>query len=401
VPGLLLRAVGLAATALIAAPVVASPAGAVASWPGPRPMLSDWPQFQRGYYHDGHSEGGTAPNATQVATLHSDWTATGSSTANASGSPIVVNDAVYTGGGGLASRDVRTGALRWRSSVTGVQTTPAYDHGTVVVVAANAVVAVTAANGRVLWRHPLAGTASSSPTILDHRVFVGYRTASSYVVAAFGLADGSSLWTHSEDVTGTPGSVGSPSTDGKAVYASFGGGAAVVALDVATGAQKWSRVLDGAQSANVVDGYSTVVFRAVVYLGTSAGSVWALDRSNGATVWRSSAGQPVKRPLTATPTAIFALPAGAAQSIVGFSPVDGHRVWSYGPVATGSICVANGVLYTGNVAGGAAAVDALKLSDGHLVKRVTLSGTGTPTGPVISNSRVYVAYGSRLAALAP
>lgn len=125
---------------------------------------------------------------------------------------------------------------------------------------------------RTAWKLDTGGELYSSPAVADGLVFVG--TKSGYLLAV-DAATGEERWRQALDgyiIRSSPAVV-----DG-VVY--IGGGYTLYAFDAASGAQRWrfSTRYSGPSSPVVVDG--------VVYAGTQEGYVYAVDADTGHERWR-------------------------------------------------------------------------------------------------------------------
>jgi outer membrane protein assembly factor BamB len=392
--------------ALIAMLVIAMGPSAIAGtegWPGPPPAAGDWPQVMRGNHHLGLNRVETTLTPATVHGLSIAWTQPleVSGYAPASGSPIVVGPAVFVGGAAVVRRRVDTGALEWRTVIGGgIPTTPAYAHGIVVAtdVQANSVIAgLDASTGAVLWTRHVRGNVSSSPSISGGTVFVGFFRAGEYGVLALKLRNGAPRWRWTTS-DATFGLVSSPTTDGSGVYFSLGGGTRVVALDAATGAERWDLHLDSGNGWTM-DGMMVSVLGGRLYAGNVAGAVYSIDVATGHVVWRTDVGGPVYRPVAATPHAILAV--RDVESVVALSPADGSVLWTYTILGTMSpgVATAAGVVYVGANIRGAGRMDALSIRTGRRRARIDLVGTFEPMIPAVSAGRVFVAEWDSLMAL--
>ena len=376
----------------------------------------------RGSYHEGWNQAESALSAATVPSLTPVWnTQIGrSGFAPNSGSPIVVGKSLYVGGPDVSRRVASTGAVVWHTSGGSpsgkgdVLTTPAYDHGIVVAGMTQTnthdkVVALNAATGAVIWTRQLSGYAGASPSTANGLVYIG---VGENKVMALSLTNGSVKWTWS---TTNPdfGLVFSPTTDGKGVYFSTGGGTTVWALNAATGAQRWSRALDSGNGATF-DGFTVSLLGGRVYAGNIAGFVYSIDAQTGSILWRADVGGSVARAVIATPQAILTIPADAndvEDQVTALSPADGHMLWNYavsGEVSPG-VTTANGVVYLGwtDPRQTLSQIDALALTSGARLARIPLpapSGTDPAYEPepmAISSGRLYVARWHDLISLAP
>jgi alpha-tubulin suppressor-like RCC1 family protein/outer membrane protein assembly factor BamB len=224
----------------------------------------------------------------------------------------------------LQAFDARTGALEWVVGLPGqyaFSSAPTYRNGLVFVGGAGSggtVYAVSALDGRVLWRQSVANGDNSSPAVSDTGVYVSYACNQT---SAFAPATGAVLWRYSGPCSGGGGKttvlannrlwtrdyfgslilnastgalVGShgaevaPAFDGPVGF--FLSGGVLRANNAATQALLWSFSGDGNLSSApiVVNGY--------VYVGSTAGHIWALDKTTGLPVWDDSVGAPIARP---------------------------------------------------------------------------------------------------------
>ena len=174
-------------------------------------------------------------------------------------SPAVADGVVYwpyqtrygkASRGLLAAHDVKTGAVKWESPMTGATMsdgTPSVSGGRVYVgnETADRVIAYDAATGAQLWTATarLGGWQDASPTAVGGRVFIG----SNNRVIARDAVTGADLWQHqSPDASFIPQNAtpSAPAVVGNTLYMGFPNGR-VTALDVASGAVVWSVRLPG------------------------------------------------------------------------------------------------------------------------------------------------------------
>jgi len=146
----------------------------------------------------------------------------------------------------------------------------------------------------IAWKVPLPGNGNSTPIVWGEKVFVtcqvnGGKTRS---LNCFDRNTGKLLWQHrvafpQKETThsGNPFCSGSPTTDGKLVYASFGS-AGVVACDL-SGKVIWSR--DLGKLTHVFGPATTpVLYRNLLITHRGPGEpthIIALDKQTGKTVW--------------------------------------------------------------------------------------------------------------------
>ncbi len=231
---------------------------------------------------------------------------------------------VLTYSGILQALDARTGAIEWAVALPGqyaFSSAPTYRAGLVFAGGAGTggtVYGVSALDGRVLWTQPVANGDNSSPAVSDTGVYVSYACTQAY---GFAPATGAPLWHYAGPCSGgggkttvlsnnrlwtrdsSGGTVFNASTG--ALLASFGAGPApafdgqvgfflsggvLKARNAVSQALLWSFAGDGLLSTApiVVNGY--------VYVGSTAGHLWALDETTGLPVWDDNVGAPITYP---------------------------------------------------------------------------------------------------------
>jgi outer membrane protein assembly factor BamB len=256
------------------------------------------------------------------------------------------------------------GSLAWatRAGTGGV---PAAEGGEVFVAGEQdrAVHAYALDGGRPLWRAPAWPGAGTGPPGLwpalavpdAGRLFV----TSPWGVSALDASSGRSLWRHP-----LAGARSGLAVSGSGVYVVDGSGV-LHALDVATGAERWSRpVSDQPVLPSVGSGL-------VVVASLPAGQVVALDPQSGSPRW--SAG-PFASPvgLAVGPGVVY--DASGASGLVALDAITGQLRWSFvppsdvppgvGPEATTQSaidvgpCAQGDVVYVGNLRGRIFALDA-------------------------------------------
>src|SRR3954451_7107892 len=169
--------------------------------------------------------------------------------------PLYGHDLANTRDGGTAGPSV-TQALNLRP-VWSVQSTdgdftgtPVMADGTVVAVSQSATVfAINASTGALRWTRKRNQTANSTVAIAGGRVFVPLAKTNAPAIAALSLADGTVEWTSVVDASEGASLYGSPTVWNDTVYVRTSGvlgdpdlplRGAVVALDAATGAKRWT-----------------------------------------------------------------------------------------------------------------------------------------------------------------
>lgn len=263
--------------------------------------------------------------------------------ADASASPLVVDGLVIVGDStgvvhALAATD---GSTRWTLATDGPISGAAAADGEIAVVATKAgtAYAIDIPTGTTRWTTVVDGPVGSSIAIADGTVYLGAGPN----LIAIGLVDGRIRWTQAVSKVGR---IGTPTAAGGMVYAATGLDGSdrsvygVVALDAATGAQRWRFV---SPTRAVV--YTPAVVDGRAYIVGEDRRVTALDAANGTILWA-----------TATKEVNEAVPA-----------------------------IADGLVF---VAGNGGAMNALDAGTG--VIRWTVPYRGVPYGPTVVGGYVLV-----------
>jgi len=251
---------------------------------------------------------------------------------------VVVDGVVYLGTGDnyVYALDAVTGEKRWGFE-TGddVESSPTVTEGTVYIGSDDHYVyALDAGTGEERWRFQTGAWVQFSPAVADGVVYVG--SGDNYVYA-LGAATGEERWRFKTGYEGAIARLTSPAVADGVVYIG-GGDDYLYALDGVTGELRWRREMyDNVFSPPVVvDG--------VVYAGTWLGGLRALDAGTGDELWVSS------------------------------------------PSPSGSLAVADGVVYIGSD-GGAYAVDA---ATGEERWRFQTGAYGWASSPTVADAAVYI-----------
>ena len=217
-------------------------------------------------------------------------------------SPVVCEGAVYFAGGALYSLDAQTGEEIWRLE-TGGTTNVACENGTVYFGTTGGLYALDAQTAEEKWRY----AGSGYPAIANGTIYL--------VVGPTGLA-----WFAAED---------EPDTH-------------MVAIDAATGQEKWKVQIDAVTLPAVAEGK--------VYFGTSDGALCALDSSSGAKEWCFATSDVIlSSPSVAEGAVYFGTGFWATSDIGYLYAVDGQtgqELWRFsaGPILT-SPAINDGVVY--------------------------------------------------------
>ncbi|MFI0410035.1 serine/threonine-protein kinase [Actinomadura sp. 3N508] len=211
--------------------------------------------------------------------------------------------------GPIRAVGVRDGRTRWVADVS-PETGLAADSALVAAVNKTEVVGLDPRSGRKRWAHPLDLRDYLTYAFLvgDGFVFVGDREG---VLHALRAADGTLAWRKGRGPTWFNGS--SLISSGGVLYAD-GGHGSVVAIDPATGAERWSRFLDDDSELALAGG---TLFAACSHTGT----LYALNAADGRILWTHKA-QIDRDPVIAS-TAGLVFVGTRAGTVEAVAPPDG------------------------------------------------------------------------------
>jgi outer membrane protein assembly factor BamB len=262
--------------------------------------------------------------------------------------PVLAGDTLYVGAEDsnlnhvLAALNSADGSIRWTAPMSdSISSTPAISSDLIFVRDSKALHALRA-DGSPLWQLPIPegslASNESTPVIAGGVVYVGSGANAFYALDA---RSGAVLWR----VPLKAPVLSSPTVANGLVY--FGtsfGDAAVIALNIADGSQRW-RVVDG-DGTGAVDS-SPVVAAGTVYIGSDQGVVYALDAATGKARWQVIPDKQyfdaVKtQPIVANGVVYVAIRAAVTEvtKLWALSAQDGSTLWQYsGVTAYGSTSV--------------------------------------------------------------
>jgi uncharacterized protein (TIGR03382 family) len=256
--------------------------------PTAAPHDGDWPQVGGGPEHAGSADAIAPPLQISWSTPVGGTLALG--TPVVSGPFVVVATADRAAGdaGGLVALDLATGAVRWRVTTPyPITAAPAIDGDTVVATLGDGEVRGYAlADGAPRWQHAtatgidsLASALWAPPVIAGGVVFAGVEGR----FEALDVTTGEPVWSVDQHpVYPWLGSLAAPAVSGDSVLASFGRDDGVSAFRVATGERRW-------QAADVVAiNAAPVIVDGIAYVASATGDVVALDVASGARRWSRS-----------------------------------------------------------------------------------------------------------------
>lgn len=242
------------------------------------------------------------------------------------------------------------GVLQWRATLSSeVLASPVATASQVIVRCVDGnVYALNAENGQRLWRYQgsvpaLSLRGDSAPVIAGDNVLLGLANGR---IVSLSLYDGSVSWESNvvvaqgrTDLERMVDVDAAPLVADDTVYAVAYQGH-VVALSRLTGTQQWSRDI-GSYAGIAIDEHH-------LYVVDDENQLWALDRNNGASLWKSD--KLKYRDLTA--------PAPVQDAVV-VGDFEGYLHW-------------------------------LSLEDGHIIARRQVSGGGIRVAPIVINNMLYV-----------
>jgi outer membrane protein assembly factor BamB len=289
-------------------------------------VRTNWPQlgFDLARTFANPFENVIAPD--NVAKLHREWRYRLPSHQGFASSPVVTAGVVYVadGAGDLSAVEAATGDLRWQVTLDapyGIRS-PTVTTDTVYASSEYGVFALDRASGAVRWEFGLFEPASV--TVANELVYVGGYGG----LFALDAATGVEQWWQYMPMT-------VPAVAGDVLFVG-GRDEAVHALDALTGATLWRTDVDGVPAAPSVS-------NGIVY-ATAAGSVVALQASDGAPVWRYLTGD--TRYGLGTAVAGGRVFVGMPDGTYALNAGTGAFLWR-APVGGLTPALANGVVYVG------------------------------------------------------
>lgn len=266
-------------------------------------------------------------------------------------SPIAALNMLYIAStnGYLYALSQTSGAIVWRTylGIYLTDATPALEGKALFVsLHSTALEALNALTGEVQWTFEAGEKIQAPPLVVGSRVIF----ASLTTLWALDAASGRLLWKFHSGTAGWP-SIGSPTLAGNVVYAGLGTGTRLWALNVANGRVLWSFDTKDRITSEALVKADTV------YIATWHGSIFALNRNNGAKRW------------------VYSLNKVRNQDVV-----DGIG---------GSMALAGERLYLGDYRGLILCIDAVH---GKIIWSYATAGQVLAT-PVVTSGQVYVGSG--------
>lgn len=202
--------------------------------------------------------------------------------------PAVWSDTVYAGSssGELVALRAGTGELRWRKQVGAVSSRPAMDGGLMYLGTEDGtLICLDAQTGDEKWRYQSRGPIGQMPLISGNLVV--FSNEGDQVIALDSLS-GEFKWVYKADtpeentLRGHAGVAG----DGELFFTGFANGN-IVALRRDTGSVAWLQSLKGEATGFFDVDATPVLIDETLYVTSSSGGVYALDKTSGLVRWRT------------------------------------------------------------------------------------------------------------------
>ncbi|MEZ4368115.1 MAG: PQQ-binding-like beta-propeller repeat protein [Kofleriaceae bacterium] len=200
--------------------------------------------------------------------------------------PTVAGDTVYAGSysGGLLALDATTGAVRWRLKTAPISSAPLAYAGLLYVGTDNGrLLCLDAQTGVERWAFATTGAIGQQPQLTGELVIFANEAGE---VRALDALTGVSRWQYaSSDPMENPlrGHAG-VSIAGDLAFTGFADGT-MVALRTETGSLAWSASLRGDADKFIDVDATPIVLGEALYVVSSSGGVWSLDRATGRVRW--------------------------------------------------------------------------------------------------------------------
>ena len=272
--------------------------------------------------------------------------------AQAVASPTIGGDRIVVGlqSGQLVAYSAKDGKEVWRVEMHADQTIVA-DETLLVVAAGEMIHALDAADGKVLWKAPFGPV--TAPLLVQGGWVIA---ACAGQLAAFREIDGAKVWSHD-----SPPQHVRPTIEGNNLYVPLDEGR-LLALDLATGTERWSRFPAAGPLSEVL------ALPERVFVGAADKKFYAYDPDDGQLDWAPRFVSVVRGRPVADDSRVFIT--GTDNLIRAFDRRNGKLVWHagvpyrpYAPVLLGSALLVPGV---------AAEIRGFELGSGHPAGQIKL-----------------------------
>lgn len=242
--------------------------------------------------------------------------------------------------------------------------------------------------GTIIWRKKISSEALAPVVVDDTRVYVRGANGS---VTAFSVVDGSQLWTYSRDVPALSLRGNSPLIiDQTRVFAGLDNGR-IVALDLADGHSVFDVAVASStgrseiERLNDIDG-SALLDNNFLYVASYQGRVIALDVNRGQLLWTRKIS--TYTGVDAGSSSLFI--ADDHDQLWAMDRSNGATLWKQEKLQARQLtrpAVSGDNIVVGDYAG---YVHWLSQADGHFVARVHVDSDGILVPPLVKNDRVFV-----------
>lgn len=243
--------------------------------------------------------------------------------------------------------------------------------------------APSATSANLLWNFTTNNIVSSSPTIVDGRVYIGSDGGIAYCLNAL---DGSLIWNYSVQARtigphgeGGPAISSSMAVEGGYVY--FGCyDRNVYCLDASTGAKVWNF-----STGNTVESCPSVS-NGNVYVGSWDGNIYCLDALTGSKVWSYTTGSNVESSPAIVGGKVYV--GSIDKNVYCLDALSGNKIWSY---TTGNLVQSSPAVVDGRVYIGSEDMNLYCLDADSGVQIWNFSAMGwVDSSPAVVNGYVYV-----------
>lgn len=366
-----------------------------------RPVSLPSPHVNAGWAQPGGVPTNNLGHLALGDSLQKVWTAsagTGSSSrGRLSAVPLVAGEKIYTldAGGNVSAFAAASGAKVWSVNVTpenekrneGFGGGLAFDGGRLIATTGyGTVVGLDPGNGAVLWTKIMGHPIRNSPTAVGGKV---YFVSADNTLYALSAADGRNLWrARGLPQTATLLSNASPAVGGGFVIAPFPAGD-IAAYEAGSGEAAWreslTRTSDTSAAGILGDPARPVIDRGVVFAVSHGGRMIATSESSGARIWTRNVAS-TQMPWVAG-DAVFVV--DTSGKLLALSRNDGEVRWASelpkSPHWNGPV-LAGGKLWLVSGEGLLVGVDA---RTGQVISNVDLD-TDVFVTPVVAGGRMYI-----------
>jgi outer membrane protein assembly factor BamB len=322
------------------------------------------------------------------------------------GRPVVANGRIFAldASTQVGALDEATGKRLWQVDLTPPDTRGSSFGGGVAVgddllFAATGyaeVVALSPADGTIVWRKHISSPARGAPTVIKGRVFAQSLDNQTF---AFSAKDGELLWSHTGilESAGLLGGV-SPAADAGIVVVPYSSGE-LFALRLDNGRSAWQDNLTAIRRAGALSGLSDIRGLPVIDHGqvlavSHSGRTVAIDERTGVRVWDQEIGG-VDTPW---PAGDFVFVLTNDNELVALLRRDGRIRWAVpltryeDPTDKSTVVVWSGPVLAGDrlwLTGSTGELIGVAPASGDIVTRIALPGP-TFLAPVVANGTLYV-----------